>query len=99
MSQGKRKTGSGAWTFLSNHAHVLVYLRGDSEARIRDIAEAVGITERAVLLILDDLEREGILRRVRQGRRNRYRLRVDRPLRHPLEAHRTIRELLDMVDG
>ncbi|HSW30523.1 MAG TPA: winged helix-turn-helix domain-containing protein [Longimicrobiales bacterium] len=87
------------WTFLSNHAHVLVCLGRDPRARVRDLAGRVGVTERAVLLILADLEREGIVRRVREGRRNRYELRLDGSLRHPLEEHRTVGELLAMVDG
>lgn len=85
------------WTFLSNHAHVLVGLSRDPRARIRDLAAAVGITERAVLLILADLEREGLIERVREGRRNRYRLHLDASLRHPLEAHRTVGELIGMI--
>lgn len=89
----------GAWTFLSNHAHVLVCLGRDERARVRDVAEAVGITERAVQLILADLEAEGIVEREREGRRNHYLLRLDAPLRHPLEQHRSVRELLDMLEG
>ena len=90
---------SNEWTFFSNHAHVLVVLCRDPRARVRDVAAAVGITERAVLLILSDLEAEGIVTREREGRRNRYTLKLDLPLRHPLEAHRTVRELLEMVEG
>jgi DNA-binding MarR family transcriptional regulator len=94
-----RTNRSGQWTFLSNHAHVLVCLRHDRRARVRDIADAVGITERAVLLILADLEAEGIIERVREGRRNVYDLNLETPLRHPLEAHRSVQQLLDMVEG
>jgi DNA-binding Lrp family transcriptional regulator len=93
------KARSGAWTFLSNHGHVLVALSRDPRARLRDLAQAVGITERAVLLILSDLEAEGILERIREGRRNRYRLNLDAPLRHPLEEHRSVGELVAMVKG
>lgn len=89
---------SGNWTFLSNHGHVLVALSRDSQARIRDLSEAVGITERAVLLILADLEAEGIVERIREGRRNRYVLDLAAPLRHPLECHRSIGELLSMLE-
>lgn len=85
------------WTFLSNHGHVLVCLARDPEARLRDVAQSVGITERAVQKIVSDLEAGGVVERVRDGRRNRYRLFVDRPLRHPLEAHRTVGSLLGMV--
>jgi DNA-binding IclR family transcriptional regulator len=85
------------WTFLSNHAHVLVCLASDPEARLRDVAARVGITERAVQGIVGDLEAAGVILRERQGRRNSYRLNLDAPLRHPLEAHRPIRALLMLV--
>lgn len=90
-------TGARHWTFLSNHGHVLVCLARDPEARLRDVALAVGITERAVQKIVSDLEEAGVVERVREGRRNRYRLFLDRPLRHPIEAHRTVGSLLGMV--
>jgi hypothetical protein len=87
------------WTFLSNHAHVLLCLSLGDDPRLRDVAERVGITERAVQKIVLDLEREGILTRRRDGRRNSYELDLDRPLRHPLESHRSIRDLVDLVRG
>lgn len=87
------------WTFLSNHGHVLVCLARDPEARLRDVALAVGITERAVQKIVSDLEDAGVVKRVRDGRRNRYRLFVDQPLRHPIEAHRNIGALLGSLLG
>ena len=98
-SSSASESRSNSWTFLSNHAHVLVALFRDPRARVRDVAEAVGITERAVLLILSDLEEEGIVERIREGRRNRYRLHLDSPLRHPLEEHRTVRQLLRVLEG
>ena len=85
------------WTFLSNHAHVLVCLALDPDARLRDVAAEVGITERAVQGIVGDLEQAAVIVRERQGRRNTYRLNLEAPLRHPLEAHRSIRALLAMV--
>lgn len=85
------------WTFLSNHGHVLVCLARDPEARLRDVALSVGITERAVQKIVSDLEEAGVVERLRDGRRNRYRLHPERPLRHPIEAHRTVGALLGMV--
>jgi DNA-binding Lrp family transcriptional regulator len=88
-----------SWTFLSNHAHVLVCLCADPRARVRDVAEGVGITERAVLSILADLEAEGIVERIREGRRNRYELRLDSALRHPLEQHRTVAQLVRAILG
>ena len=85
------------WTFLSNHAHVLVCLAADPDTRLRDVAASVGITERAVQKIVGDLEGAGVVERVRTGRRNRYRLHLSVPLRHPLEAHRTVGALLAVV--
>jgi DNA-binding IclR family transcriptional regulator len=85
------------WTFLSNHAHVLVCLAADPQSRLRDVAAAVGITERAVQKIVSDLEQAGVLARTRAGRRNTYRLDLSVPLRHPLESHRTVGALLALV--
>lgn len=85
------------WTFLSNHTHVLVCLVGDGELTVRDIAAQVGITERAVLRIMAELEAGGILERQREGRRNRYLIDARAPLRHPLEQHCRIGDLLVLV--
>jgi DNA-binding Lrp family transcriptional regulator len=85
------------WTFLSNHAHVLICLALDSDSRLRDVAASVGITERAVQKIVGDLEEAGIILRERSGRRNSYRLDLNQPLRHPLEAHRSVGALLGLV--
>jgi DNA-binding MarR family transcriptional regulator len=85
------------WTFLSNHAHVLVCLAQDPDARLRDVALSVGITERAVQKIVSDLEEAGVIVRERAGRRNSYRLRLDVPLRHALESHKTVGTLLSLV--
>ena len=65
--------------------------------RLRDVAQAVGITERAVQKIVSDLEAAGVVERRREGRRNHYRLHTERPLRHPIEAHRSVAALLGMV--
>ena len=88
---------SATWTFLSNHGHVLVCLAVDPNTRLRDIAAQVGITERAIQKILGDLEGAGIITRIREGRRNRYVVHPDAPLRHPLEAHQSVGDLLSMV--
>lgn len=87
------------WTFLSNHTHVLVCLAGGEEPTVRDIAMRVGITERAVMRILSDLEAGGVLERERDGRRNRYRINAKMPLRHALERHCTIGDILSLVNG
>ncbi len=83
-----------AWTFLTNHSHVLICLDVSPEATLREVAVSVGITERAVQRIVADLEGEGILVRERQGRSNRYRINKDLPLRHPVEWHRTVGDLI-----
>jgi predicted transcriptional regulator len=85
------------WTYLSNHAHVLVAVAKDPTARVRDIATLVGITERAVLQILSDLEASGAIVRHREGRRTTYEIDRDVPLRHPLEAHRHVGDILRLV--
>jgi len=84
------------WTFLTNHAHVLVVVRRDPRARLRDIAAAVGVTERAVQLILGELETAGYVRRTKVGRRNEYAV-LGGPLRHPLERGRAVEDLLDAL--
>lgn len=91
-----KKAKQPIWTFLSNHAHVLIALNKDSDARLRDVAESVGITERAVQAIVKDLVDGGVLLREREGRRNRYQILLEKPLRHPLEAHHSILELLKL---
>jgi DNA-binding transcriptional ArsR family regulator len=86
-----------AWTFLTNHAHVLLSVARDPAARVRDLAAAVGITERAVQRILAELEEAGYLTREREGRRTSYEVDGDLPLRHPVEQHRRVGELLALV--
>jgi len=88
------ETASQRWTFLSNHAHVLICLAQEDSPRLRDIAGRIGITERAVGAIVHDLEEGGFLERGREGRRNTYRLLLDRPLRHEVERHCDVRELV-----
>ena len=85
---------SHQWTFLTNHAHVLVLLSQHPSLVLREVALQVGITERAVQRIIADLEAEGIIEREKVGRQNHYRIMADRPLRHPIESHRTISDLL-----
>lgn len=87
------------WTFLSNHGHVLVCLHLDPDARLRDVAEQVGITERAAQQIVADLEAAGYLERSRIGRRNRYAVHVNGRLRHPLEAGVPVGNLLTLVEN
>ena len=85
------------WTFLTNHSHVLICLAENPESRMRDVAERVGITERAVQRIIDDLDAEGYLRIEKEGRRNRYSVVPRLHLRHPVEEHVPVGRLLEMV--
>jgi DNA-binding MarR family transcriptional regulator len=99
-SSGNLKQGSQAatrWDFLTNHAHVLVCVAHDSGIRLRDIAAAVGITERATHRILSELVEEGYVLRERNGRRNRYQVKRELPLRHPLVQEREVGELLKVL--
>ncbi|MGC9292903.1 MAG: helix-turn-helix transcriptional regulator [Acidobacteriaceae bacterium] len=97
-SKGRgRARPEAAWTFLTNHAHVLLLLSGDPEMRMRDAATAVGITERAVQRIVDDLSAAGYLAIKKAGRRNRYTVNTGMPLRHPVEAHCSVDGLIRFV--
>lgn len=87
------------WTFLTNHSHVLVLLSRDSSIVLREVALRVGITERAVQRIIAELESGGVIEREKIGRQNHYRIRDDQPLRHPIEAHRSIGDLLALLNG
>jgi predicted transcriptional regulator of viral defense system len=85
------------WTFFSNYAHVLVCLAQNPHALLREVADRVGVTERTAMRLINQLDEAGILDRVKQGRRNVYKIRTSKHLRHPLEAHCTIEELLTMI--
>ena len=86
-----------SWTFLTNHAHVLLAISAESQIRIRDIAAQVGITERAAHRIVSDLEVAGYLKVSKIGRRNEYSVVRNLPLRHPAERHHRIGELLKVL--
>lgn len=88
---------SRRWTFLTNHAHVLGILHSDPDLVLREVAARVGITERAVQRIIHDLEDEGFIRREKVGRQNRYQVNTNKSLRHPIEAHCKIGDLLSLV--
>jgi len=94
-------TGDGRrpWTFITNHARVLITIAEAPEIRLRDIATRIGITERATQRIIAELEEAGYLSHQREGRRNRYSLQPDAHLRHPLERDIEIPELLDVFVG
>lgn len=100
MNESERAQPVGkpaGWTFLTNHSHVLICLALDPDVLLREVADRVGITERAVQKIVHELEEGGVLVRTKVGRRNRYTIKESRALRHPVEGHRRVRDLLDMV--
>ena len=85
------------WTFLTSHAHVLLCIANNPDARIRDIAEQVGITERATHRIIGDLDQEGYVSTKRVGRRNSYTVNPELEMRHPLIRSHHIGELLEIL--
>lgn len=86
-----------SWSFFSNYAHVLVCLAENPNARLRDVAERVGITERTTIRLIGELEDAGILERAKEGRRNHYKINTKAHLRHEIEEHCTVGELLETV--
>ena len=88
---------SARWTFLTNYAHVLLCIASDKEIRLRDVAERVGITERAAQRIVADLIKGGYLESTRQGRRNEYRINTSLPLRHPIEEQNQVAALVALI--
>ncbi len=87
-----------SWTFLTNHSHVLILLAAQAELPLREVAARVGITERAVQRIVTDLEEARVLKRTKVGRQNRYTLELTVRLRHPIEAHRSVGDLVAMIN-
>lgn len=87
------------WTFLTNHALVLLAIANDPKATLRQIGDRVGITERSAQQLVADLVEEGYLRRFREGRRNRYEVITDKDLRHPLNWDRQIHDLLQLLSN
>ncbi|MHC4887366.1 MAG: helix-turn-helix transcriptional regulator [Planctomycetota bacterium] len=87
-----------SWTFLTNHAHVLLCIAKTPDCRLRDIASRVGITERAVHRIVGDLTEAGYLDVQRDGRCNVYVVHPEKKLRHPVETHRLVADLIRLID-
>ena len=86
-----------SWTFLTNHSHVLLCIEENPDVLMREVAAQVGITERAAQRIVSELEDAGYLSHEKVGRRNRYEVHPDLPLRHPLEDHLEIGALLRIL--
>jgi DNA-binding MarR family transcriptional regulator len=97
------KSSSGkqdqSFRFVTNHAHVLQVVAADPTARLRDVAATVGITERTAAQIVNDLERAGYLSKTRTGRRNRYEVHEELPLRHPRHRHHTVGDLIGFLEA
>jgi DNA-binding MarR family transcriptional regulator len=96
MKSSSRKEHS--WRFVTNHAHVLEHVYADPNTRLRDIAVSVGITERTAAHIVNDLEAAGYLTKTRDGRRIRYQVHGELPLRHPRHRHRTVGDLIEFLE-
>lgn len=99
VSSVKKSGPQAQWTFLTNHAHVLLCIAQNPDLRMRDFAQLVGITERAVQRIIDDLAAGGYVAIEREGRRNRYEVNDELKLRHPVEAHCQVAGLIGLVNG
>ena len=91
--------GSPAWSFLTNHAQVLIRISEDPDIRLRELGAAVDITERAAHRIVTDLAAAGYVTRTRAGRRNRYSVRYDLPLPDPLARGQRVGDLLEILAG
>jgi DNA-binding transcriptional ArsR family regulator len=87
------------WSFLTNHARALLYIARDSEARLRDLAAALDVTERTAYGIVADLTAAGYVVKEKDGRRNRYHIQDHLPLRDSISRERTIGEVLHLLGG
>ena len=87
----------GDWSFLTNHARALLFIAHDRNARLRDLAVALDVTERTAYGIVLDLCEAGYVVKEREGRRNRYRIQAHLPLRDSIGRERTIGEVLDLL--
>ena len=85
------------WTLFSHHAHVLICLAENPRSRLREVAERIGVTERTAMRLIDRLDSAGVIKRVRQGRRNFYEINANGPLPHPLEAGYSVERILNVV--
>jgi DNA-binding MarR family transcriptional regulator len=90
---------SNRWHFLTNHAQVLLCIQNNKEVRMRDVADTVGVTERAAQRITNDLVEAGYVTRERIGRRNRYRVNRKARMRHPAQREHPIGELLALLSS
>ena len=82
------------WSFLTNHARALLFMASEPEARLRDLAAALDVTERTAFAIVTDLTEAGYVVKEKEGRRNRYSIQAHLPLRDSISRERTIGEVL-----
>jgi DNA-binding IclR family transcriptional regulator len=87
----------GDWTFLTNHARALLFIAHAPDARLRDLAAALDVTERTAYGIVADLAEAGYVVKEKEGRRNRYHIQTHLPLRDAISRERTIGEMLDVL--
>jgi DNA-binding IscR family transcriptional regulator len=85
-----------SWTFLSNHGHVAVQLAKNPDIKVAELAKLIGVTERHISSVLNDLREAGYLEITKEGRKNKYRLLIDMPLRHNAESYKTLQDLLNV---
>jgi DNA-binding transcriptional ArsR family regulator len=90
---------SERWTFLTNHGHALICITRDPDIRIRELAHAIGVTERTAQVVVNDLVDGGYVERRRVGTRSHYKVHPDLPLRHPVERHHDVRDLLVVLSA
>lgn len=90
---------STKWSFLTNHAHVLILLNQEPDMILREVAARIGITERAVQKIVHDLKEDGFIKLEKIGRQNHYIVSKELPFRHPIESHLKIGKLLNLLEG
>jgi predicted transcriptional regulator len=95
MDEKPEQPGS-SWSFLTNHTHVLLCISENPDVTVRDLSLRIGITERAVMRIVGELDEAGVLVRTREGRRNHYTINERLPLRHPIERHCSVGDLIRM---
>lgn len=89
----------GDWTFFSNHAHVLFLVSAREKITVRQLSLEIGITERFVIKIIQDLQDKGFIIVDKSGRNNRYRFNREKKLRHPVESHVKVGHLIDLIQA
>ncbi|MEN9603506.1 MAG: hypothetical protein RL545_195 [Actinomycetota bacterium] len=87
-----------SWTFLSNHGHVVVQLAKNPDITLAELARVIGVTERHISSVLNDLKEAGYIEVIKEGRKNSYRVLVEMPLRHTAESHRTLQDVLNVFE-